>query len=180
MKYFSIIPLFLFALAFNSIVPASFATQTSANEGIEWMSFEEAMEATTANPKLIFIDVYTDWCGYCKLMDKSTFIDPAIVEVLNENFYAVKLNAEQKEDIQFDGHTFKYVPNGRRGYHAIAASLLDQKLSYPSFVYLDKNKSRISISPGYKNATMMLKELHYIAGEHYKTLPFDKYEFKPE
>ncbi len=147
----------------------------AVEEAINWMSWEEAIEASNKNPKKIFIDMYTDWCGWCKKMDASTFKDPEVVKYMSENFYAVKFDAEQKEDVVYDGHTFKFVASGRRGYHQLAASLLDGRLGYPSFVYMDEEQRRITISPGFKETDRMLKELKFIGGDHYKTTDFQSY-----
>ncbi len=148
---------------------------SSVNDEIKWMSWEEAIEASKENPKKIFIDMYTDWCGWCKRMDASTFKQKDVVKYMNDNFYAVKFNAEQKEDVIYDGHTFKFVPSGRRGYHQLAASLLDGKLGYPSFVYMDEEQRRITVSPGYKDGNRMLLELKFIGGDHYKNTQFQDF-----
>lgn len=148
-----------------------------AGDGINWMTWEEAIKASEKAPKKIVVDLYTDWCGWCKKMDASTFSDPKVVNFVNQNFYAVKFNAEQQESITYKGYTMKYVANGRRGVHELAYSLLDGKLGYPSVVYLDEQQNRITISPGFKPADAMMKELQYVAGEHYKTTPFES--FKP-
>ena len=86
----------------------------SAQE-INWISFEEAVSLTQeeGNTKKVFIDVYTDWCGWCKKMDKDTFQNPEVAAYMQENFYMVKFNAEGKEPIEYDGKTFKYVPSGK-------------------------------------------------------------------
>ena len=68
---------------------------------VNWMSWDEAVEANKQNPKLIFVDVYTDWCGWCKKMDASTFGNPVIAKYMSENYYAVKFNAEGKDTINF-------------------------------------------------------------------------------
>ena len=82
-----------------------------AQEGpVKWMSFEQAIERSKSEKRKIFIDVYTDWCGWCKVMDKSTFSEARVAKILNEKFYPVKLDAEQREDIVFSGNTFKFVP----------------------------------------------------------------------
>ncbi|PWJ44505.1 thioredoxin family protein [Sediminitomix flava] len=106
----------------------------SLGQEVEWQSFEKAMQENTSAQKMIFIDVYTDWCGYCKKMDKMTFKDPKVSSVLNEKFMPIKFNAEQKEPINFNGNEFKFVANGRRGYHELAAALLGGRLSYPTVV----------------------------------------------
>lgn len=118
---------------------------------INWISWEEAAELTAneKNPKKVFVDVYTDWCGWCKRMDKVTFQHPEVAKYMAKNFYMVKFNAEQKENIEYKGVTFKYVPSGRRGYHELAAALLQGKLSYPSTVFLDETMSILTVVPGF-------------------------------
>ena len=152
------------------------ATKLESEASIEWLSWEQAIEKMADEPKKVFIDVYTDWCGWCKRMDASTFVDPAVVAVMNEHFYAVKLDAEQKENIVYDNHTFTYRSDyGRRGVHELAFALLDGKMSYPSFVYLDESASRISISPGYKDAQTMDVELRYIGKDYFKTTTYEDF-----
>lgn len=145
------------------------------SEGITWLTFEQAVELNKKQPKKMFFDIYTDWCTWCKRMDASTFKDPEVVKWMNQHFYAVKFNAEQKADVAYKGHTLKFQAAGGRGYHELAFSLLDGRLGYPSFVYLDENENRITISPGYKNADTLLKELRYVSGNHYQTLSFEEF-----
>lgn len=153
------------------------ATTAPTEPAIEWISWEEAMERMAVEPKKIFVDLYTDWCGWCKRMDATTFVDSDVAEIMNAHFYAVKLNAEQREDIVYDSHTFKYRSDyGRRGVHELAYSLLDGKMSYPSFVYLDENRHRISISPGYKGADTMEVELRFIGEDHFKTTTYQDFQ----
>ena len=63
-------------------------------EKVQWMSFEEAVAKNKLEPKKIFVDVYTDWCGWCKKMDAGTFNNPVVAKYLNEKYYNVKLDAE--------------------------------------------------------------------------------------
>ena len=107
------------------------ATATFAQEKIHWMTIEQAEAANKVEPKKLLIDVYTSWCGWCKKMDQTTFQNPVIVKYINENYYPVKFNAEQKDSVHFLGETFKYVEQGRSGYNELAATLLDGKLSLP-------------------------------------------------
>ena len=144
-------------------------------ETITWYSWEEGIELAQKDSKKLFVDVYTDWCGWCKRMDATTFTDPAVIKYMNENYYAVKFNAEQKEDIEYQGHTLKYVPNGRRGYHELAVALLNGQLSYPNFVYLDEEQRLITRSPGYKKADALVKELKYIGEDIFKNKSYQDY-----
>ena len=65
---------------------------------VKWYTFEEAVELNKAEQRKIFIDVYTDWCGWCKKMDATTFNSPEIAKILNEEYYAVKFDAETWPD----------------------------------------------------------------------------------
>jgi thioredoxin-related protein len=156
-------------------VAFTFPKQTAAPaaDTLKWYTWEEAAELNKTAPKKIFVDVYTDWCGWCKRMDKSTFADSSVAAYLAANFYPVKLNAEQKADIQFNGHTFKYVADGK--VHELAYSLLDGKMQYPNFVYLNEKYERIMISPGYKEPKDIVKELKFAAEEQYDKTTWEKY-----
>lgn len=155
------------ATAKNSEVPV---------EGIKWLTWEQAVELNKTTPKKFVIDVYTDWCGWCKVMDRETFTKPEIIKYISENYYAVKFNAEQKADLDFNGHKFTYVAgNNGRGYHSFAASLLDNNMGYPSLVYLNEKFERVVISPGYKTADQLIKELKFTGENAYEKMSWEKY-----
>ena len=169
----------LLGLVLVFVLGSSFvALQSEPPQGdeINWMTWEEAVEASKENPKKIFVDVYTHWCGWCKKMDKSTFMDSKIISELNENFYAVKFNAEQKEPITFNGSEFKFVDAGRRGYHQLAYALLDGRMGYPAFVLMNESFERIMLSPGYKEVDQLHKELQFASSEAYKDQSWSDYQ----
>ncbi len=153
-----------------------FSFTISAQE-IQWMSFEDAVAMTQneGNTKKVFIDVYTDWCGWCKKMDKDTFQNPEVAKYMQENFYMVKFNAEGKEPIEFEGRTFEYVPSGRRGYHQLAAALLNNRLSYPTVVFLDENMKMLSPVPGYQKVQPFLQIAKYFGDNIYKQQDWKSY-----
>lgn len=126
---------------------------------IEWISWDEAVASNEKAPKMLFIDVYTDWCGWCKVMDKQTFTDPEVVKYINKNYYAVKFNAENEDPVNFRGQEFKVVEGGRRGIHTLAYALLEGQLSYPSYVYLNADFQRVNVSKGFKPAEPFLQEM---------------------
>ena len=151
-----------------------------AGEGgaVKWMTFEDAIQKAKKEKRPVFIDVYTDWCGWCKVMDKNTFNDPQVSKLLNEKFYAVKFNAEQREDVVFDNHTFKFVPSGRNGYHELAAALLNNQLSYPTVVFLDEDFKMIQPLAGYRQAPDFHIIAQFIGEGHYKTIKWDEWQQK--
>ena len=165
-------------LIFLFVGTTAFVNERSnrSDSAVNWLTFEEAVERSKTEKKKIFIDVYTDWCGYCKVMDKNTFSQTDIAQYLNENFYPVKFNAEQKQDIEFRGHTFKYVPGGRRGYHQLAASLLNNQLSYPTVVFLDEEFNMIQPIPGYQKPKEFDKIIKFIGDDHFKSKSWQEFQ----
>ena len=140
---------------------------------INWISFEQAVAKTKKEPRKIFIDVYTDWCGWCRQMEKKTFTDPAVVDYVNKNYYAVRFDAESKEPITVEGKTYKY--NEATRSHELAYALLQGQLSFPTTVYLDENMKMISPVPGYLDVPMFRNVITYFGENHYKKLSFEKY-----
>lgn len=144
---------------------------------VPWMSFEEAIAKSKKDkqPKKIFIDIYTDWCGWCKRMDKDTFNNPEVAAYMTEKFYMVKLDGEEKKNIQFNGKSFKFVSSGRRGYHELAAGLMQGKMSYPTTVFMDESAGFITKVPGYNKPKQFLKIAKYIGEDIYKTKDWQTY-----
>ncbi|MCR9225856.1 MAG: DUF255 domain-containing protein [Flavobacteriaceae bacterium] len=149
-------------------------------QDINWISWEEAVELskTDTKPKKIFVDVYTDWCGWCKKMDQNTFQNPEVSKYMQDNFYMVKMDAEGKDPIVYQGKTFKYVPSGRRGYHELAAALLQGKMSYPTVVFLDESLNMLSPVPGYQQVEPFMQIAKYFGDNIYKDKDWQSYAGK--
>lgn len=142
-------PVFLIpVLAFLFVGISGFVTDSNKEKGIKkankinWVSIEEAEKLTKENPKKIFVDVYTDWCGWCKRMDASTFSDEMIIDYVNEHYYAVKLNAESQDNISLKGMN----TNGRE----LARSF--KVTGYPTIVFIDETFEQVLPVPGFRKA----------------------------
>lgn len=158
---------------FAFIVPQQ---NSAEEEEIEWISFQEMMIANEQQPKKVIIDVYTDWCGWCKKMDAFTYENKGVAAYINENFYPVKFNAESKELIELYGQQYNYsVPSRGRGYHELAMIFTRGQLTYPTTVFLDDNMTSLKTFPGYRNPVDMDKMLHFINDEHYVRLSYDDF-----
>ena len=159
-KYFIPLALLVGFISVSSCVQAQekpASTQNEAHGEIHWLTFEEALEKNKKEPKKILIDFYTDWCGWCKRMDKATYENAAIAAYINEHFYAIKFDAEQKDPITFNGREFTNrgpQPGARRkkGTHDLAIALLNGKMSYPTTLFMNENLEIITPIPGFKDA----------------------------
>ncbi|MCB0514939.1 MAG: thioredoxin family protein [Chitinophagales bacterium] len=165
---------FLFLAACATRNNKESAAQANA-KGIEWISIAELQEKAAKNPKKVIIDLYTDWCGWCKRLDADTFSDEAVIKYVNKNYYAVKFNAEQKEDILFLDKNYSFVNAGRRGYNQLAYTLGGGRLSYPTIAFLDEKLNRINSFSGYKTTEQLLPILHYVAENAYRKQSLDEY-----
>jgi len=144
---------------------------------IHWMNFDEAIKLNQKHPKKIFIDVYTQWCGWCKKMDADTYTDPAIISYVNKYYYAVRLDAETADTFHFKDHKFYNPQPHTRGYvNELASSLLDGKLGYPTTVYMNENVERLTYVQSYISAADLMPILRYFAEDKYKTMKFDDYK----
>lgn len=175
-KQFSVRALFFILLSGIGLMSMSVPGDLPPEGPVNWMTLQEAIQKSKTAKRPIFIDVYTDWCGWCKVMDKNTFSDPKVAAILNEKFYAVKFDGEQKEDVQFDGKTFKYVASGSRGYHELAAALLNNKLSYPTVVFLDEEFAMIQPLAGYLKPEEFHPIVQFIGEGHYKKIKWADFQ----
>ncbi len=150
------------------------ATLCQAQE-VNWMSFEEAIKATKEEERKIIVDIFTEWCGWCKKMDQTTFQNKYIVDYINTHFYAVKFDGEQHDPIDFKGQTYTYVKNGLRGYHELAAELTRGRLSYPSVVFIDEELNVIQALRGFQPSLRFEQIMSYFAQDYHKTTPWSKY-----
>ncbi len=152
---------------------SSFTTK-SVPDTLKWVTFEEAVALQAKHPKKMLIDVYTDWCGWCKKMDKHTYTDESVIKNLAENYYLVRLNAEQKEDIQYKDKIFKYKTEYKA--NELAVSLLNGQMSYPTTVFLDENMNMLTVVPGYLTPKDLNPILKYFGENIYKEKNWKEYE----
>ncbi len=171
----------------------AFAVLTSVSsiaQAINWVTLEKAIELQKKNPKKIMIDVYTSWCGPCKMLDKNTFHNPDVVKYVNQNYYAVKFNAEGNQSVTYKGKTFSnpdYKPElAERRNSAHELSRYFQIQAYPTIVFMDEKADVIAPIRGYQTPTQLELYLKMFKADEHKTLDtqekFNTYytAFKPE
>ena len=141
---------------------------------INWMSLEEAVKAQVNHPKKIMMDVYTNWCGPCKMLDKNTFQNPDVVKYVNDNYYAVKFNAEGNEEINYKDQDFKNPSydaaksNSRNAQHQLAGAL--NITAYPTIVFFDENGDTLVPLPGYKTPPQLELYLKLFLNDGHKKI----------
>lgn len=153
------------------------------HDAVNWMSMEEAEAAMKEKPKKILIDVYTKWCGPCKMMMKNTFTNPEIIDYINKNYYAVKFNAEGEESLTFKGTTYsnpQFDPargNGRNGTHefTMAIAPVNGRVAYPTIVYMDEDFKILSPVQGYMQPDQIMPILHYFGDNAYQNETWSDY-----
>ena len=160
-----------------------------AQSEVNWIHFEELEAKMEKEPRKVLVDVYTKWCGPCKMMMKSTFQDEKVVNYINENYYAVKFNAEGPNPITFKGKQYSnpdYDPSrrGRNGTHELTYAIapVNGRVAYPTIVYLDENFKIISPVQGFMQPKQIEPILKFVGTGAYETTEWAEYQesFKGE
>lgn len=141
---------------------------------INWMTLDEVQAAMRKEPRKVLIDFYTDWCGWCKVMDRKTYSNPEIIQYINEKFYAVKFDAERKDTVSFLNKEYGFSPEKRA--NEFAAFVMNGQMSYPTTVFMMENFQTPSALPGYQDVPKLEMVLKYLGEDTYKTVQFPDYQ----
>jgi thioredoxin-related protein len=121
----------------------------------------DSLQKKEARPVVVFI--HTDWCKYCAAMQNTTLQNKEVISTLNESFYFIDLNAEEKRSITILDNTFKYKPTGNNtGIHELAEqlALVKGKVSYPTLSFLNSKYEITFQNPQFMDASDLLTILN--------------------
>ncbi len=162
---------YLFVLITLPVILSSFTA--NKKEKIQWLSLTELAEAYSKQPKPIIIDVYTSWCSWCKVMDKQTYGNAKVISYINENYYAVKFNAETKDSVELAGK--KYGFNSVYKANELAVYLLYGQMGYPTTVLLSAIDAQPAPLSGFLKPSELEPPLKFFGEGTYKTTKFPDY-----
>jgi thioredoxin-related protein len=146
--------------------PGDSASENPAAAAIKWHSFDEGVALARQENKKILVDVYTDWCVWCKKMDKDVYTNGVVGQAMTTNFIAVKLNAESQKGVTFDGRPMD--ESSLAGTMGVTG--------YPTVVFLDPAAKPITKISGYMEPREFASVLHFVGEDHYKTKSFQDYK----
>ena len=160
---------FIALITFISI--ASFTVKKKKK--VQWLTVAELQEAYAKNPKPVLVDVYTSWCGWCKVMDRETYAKDDVAAYINEKYYAVKLDAESKESFEWNGKKYEYKPEYKS--NELALYLLYGQMSFPTTVFLSAIDAQPAPIPGYLKPNEIEAPLKFFGDGIYKTKNYPEF-----
>ncbi len=160
--------------AFVIIVAAGFglllnsqSSSGASEEGssLSWKTFDEGVMLAGQTNKKLLVDVYTDWCTWCKKMDSDVYTDKSVIDVLNKSFVLVKLNAESDKTVHYQGKALSETQFAR----AVGVT------GYPATLFFESTGKPITLLPGYVPAPRFVPILQYIGDNHYQNTSFEDF-----
>jgi thioredoxin-related protein len=165
-KYFIFISAVLLMITLvMGLMPLWSGDDKGKKEPITWLTFEQGLAVSKKEKKMLVVDFYTTWCGWCKVMDKETYGNEEVAKFAKEKLVLVKVNAESNDKTRFREKNYTYrelaMAFGVRGY--------------PATAFIDANGDVLTLVEGYVPADKFLPILEFLSGGHHKTMKFEEF-----
>jgi len=157
---------------FMMLILAAF--RPADKEKINWITVQQLNELYAKEPRPILVDLYTDWCGWCKQMDKTTYRSEKLAKYINEHYYAVRYNAESTDSVLFNNKVFKY--NQRVQTNDFAMYLTFGRLEYPTTVFLSSIGAQPAPLSGYMKPREMEGPLKFFGEKADANMTFVEFD----
>jgi thioredoxin-related protein len=166
----------IFICAFG-ILSVSLAAQTNPS-AISWYSWNEGISKAAKESRKIMIYIFTPSCTWCRKMESETFSKSEAAQLVRAEFIPVKLNAQEDAELAYKGKTYRMTNSGPRSYHALAAEMLEGRMSFPSIVFFDEKQNPLQAIAGFKSLEEFLPIATYYGKGYYKTMPWSSFQKK--
>ena len=158
----AIATLLAIGLIFLTVSGVTDPSKDEGDKALNWVKYDEGLKLAKKEKKPVFVEFFTNWCKFCKKMEKETYSDKTISEYLSEHFIMVKVNAESKNTVD--------TPDGSLSERQLARSFSVR--GYPALWFLKSNGEKIFYYPGYLPADKFIYVLRYIGEGHYESTSF--------
>lgn len=166
----------LFLVVTFSFLSVKIYSQQENDGLVNWLTLKEAQEKNKELKRPFLIDIYTDWCGWCKHMMKTTYSNPGLANYINTNFYPVKFNAETKDTIEYNGKIYKPLSPEPKTAHELAVKFLGNRLSYPSTLFVTNNFEYNLLTQGYLEDKKIEPFLIFMVENAWQTTVYEEFE----
>ncbi|MBX2992461.1 MAG: DUF255 domain-containing protein [Bacteroidetes bacterium] len=151
---------------FTAIIGFQFKSATANGTSLlQWRSFDEGIAEAQQSNKKVLVDVYTDWCSWCKKMDSQVYANNDVADYLSKSYVVIKLNAESSKKINYRNQQYTE--------RELAAAFGIN--GYPSTLFLKSDSEPITIYPGFADAQKFKQIISFIAEDHYLSKKFEDY-----
>jgi thioredoxin-related protein len=138
----------------------------AAGSGLQWQGWDSGLKDAGKSQRPVLVDVYTDWCGWCRRMEKDVYSRAEVKDYLSKKFVIVKLNAESSESARYEG----------RSWTSRSLASRFQVTGYPTTIFLRSNGEHLANLPGYIAADRFLLLLRYVGdGAMDRGLSFEEF-----
>jgi thioredoxin-related protein len=131
----------------------AFAGTQAAAQTVNWKTFEKGLKDAAAGKKYGFVDVYTDWCGYCKQLEATTLKAKPVLAELDKHFVSIKFNAESEEKVTWKGKQLTMAE--------LSATWGVE--GFPTMLFLNSKGEIIGSFASFADADLMINLLKYIS-----------------
>ncbi len=163
-----------FVFVILGIILCSFKDTLTITDKLDWLNMDELKQSMKSAPKPALIDLYTNWCYWCKVMDKKTYANRKVIAYINDHFYPVKLDAETRENIEWKNKSYTYNENFK--INDFTMYVTSGQPGFPTTViFTDEYSEPVSIQ-GFLEPKEMEPILKYFGEGAYRTESFEVFK----